>query len=127
MIVTQADLRGKTHELSNNLGQLINPYLSGGPFNSSWYYTTEQGAIIMPCRIGITTDLVAQKAYWESNSNNLQNWQVIAGPFSSRTDAQEEAIRLAANTNCDSTTSGSISDTPGAEWWVYRFTHDGWN
>jgi len=89
----------------------------------------EQVDILMPCRIGITitTDLQSQKAYWEANSNNLHDWRVIAGPYSSRVNALEEASRLAILDNCDNATRWTATDDPSAEWWVFRFTHDGWN
>jgi len=79
----------------------------------------------MACRIGITTDLSARKAYWESVCTNLRDWQVLAGPFKSKAEAQNEENRLAQKHRCDSAPGGDDPEDPNAEWWVYGFNHDG--
>lgn len=75
----------------------------------------------MGCRIGMTTNLDQRKAYWESQYPTLRDWQVLAGPFNSKNDAQKMETELAQKHRCDSHPGGDDPDYPGALWYVYGF------
>ena len=79
----------------------------------------------MPCRIGMTTDLEGRKTYWESEYRNLRDWQVLAGPISTKDEAQRIETQLAAKHGCESSPGGTDPDSPYAKWYVYGFNHDG--
>ena len=78
----------------------------------------------MACRIGITTDLESRKEYWESIYKNLRNWQVLAGPYDTKEEAQTEENRLAAKHGCEAHPGGA-DDEGDAPWYVYGFDHSG--
>ena len=76
----------------------------------------------MPSRIGITTNPARQRAYWERQSTNLQNWQV-AGPFHTKRAAESYKDQQAALLNCSASPDGLGPEV--ARWYVYYFDHDG--
>lgn len=80
----------------------------------------------MACRIGITKNLEARRAYWTSVCRNLRGWKVLAGPFSSKALAQAKENELARQYGCDSAPGGDDPANPFAQWWVYGFNHDGY-
>ena len=77
----------------------------------------------MGCRIGMTTDLEQRKAYWEGQYPTLKDWQVLAGPFSSKAEAQKEETGLAKKHGCESHSGGDDPDYLGAKWYVYGFNY----
>jgi len=73
----------------------------------------------MPCRVGITTNLDARKAFWESKVYGLTNWRVLAG-YRSREEAQAHETRYANRYNCQSSPGGGKAR---GSWYVYRFDY----
>ncbi len=71
----------------------------------------------MPCRVGITTDLVARRISWQGKVVGFKNWRLLR-IFSSRKAAQEYENSYAAKYGCKASPGGA--DTPG-RWYVYRF------
>jgi len=74
----------------------------------------------MGCRIGMTTDLEARKAYWSSVYPNLQNWTVLLKDLT-KEEAQEDENMLSLAHSCESSPGGDDSDDPNAKWFVYKF------
>jgi len=79
----------------------------------------------MTCRIGISTDPERRKAEWENLYRNIRDWQILAGPFNLKSEAQQEETRLAQKHSCESHAGGDDSDNPFEKWYVYGFNHDG--
>ncbi len=79
----------------------------------------------MGCRIGITTDLTSREAYWQTIYKNLRDWQVLAGPYDEKKDAQAKEDELAKESGCDAHGGGADPKNPNAKWYVYGFNHDG--
>ncbi len=79
----------------------------------------------MGCRVGITTDLYARKAHWESVYAEVTDWQVLAGPFNTKAEAQAEESRLVVHYGCEAHPGGDDADFAGAPWYVYGFNHAG--
>lgn len=75
----------------------------------------------MSCRIGMTTNLYQRRIYWESKYSTLTNWQILAGPFSSKAEAQKKETELAKKHGCESHPGGDDADFVGAKWYVYGF------
>jgi len=73
----------------------------------------------MPCRVGITTDPNARRAYWESQVVGLRDWRILK-TFSRKAEAQEYETQYAAKYGCQAHAGGA--DTPGT-WYVYRFDY----
>lgn len=76
----------------------------------------------MACRIGITTNLQARKAYWESIHPTLRDWQVLAGP-TSREEAQSVETKLAKQHGCVAHPGGDEPNTLLSQWYVYGFNY----
>ena len=77
----------------------------------------------MTCRVGITTDLIERRAYWESHYPlTFRNWQVVDTRYT-KSDAQYQEDRLAQLWNCESHPGGAGPEY--ATWHVYYFEHDG--
>lgn len=76
----------------------------------------------MACRIGITTDLNARKAYWESVHPTLKDWQVLAGP-TTRSEAQALETQLAEEHGCVAHPGGNDPDDGSNQWYVYGFNY----
>ena len=76
----------------------------------------------MPCRAGITTNLVERKKDWENEYQSLSNW-TEHGPFTSREKAQEWEDQQYL---CDKHPGGNEPDNPYAMWYGYRFDHLGY-
>lgn len=79
----------------------------------------------MTCRIGITTDIETRKAYWAGKCSNFRAWQIMAGPFNTKAEAQAAENHLAQKNRCESAPGGADPDDPNAKWLVYGFYHDG--
>jgi len=77
----------------------------------------------MGCRIGMTTNLEQRKTYWEGQYPTLKDWQVLAGPLSSKAEAQKKETELAKKYGCESHPGGDDPDYPGAKWYVYGFNY----
>jgi len=77
----------------------------------------------MPCRIGMTTDPEARKKHWESVYPTLKDWQILAGPYASKDNAQQKETELAQKHGCESHPGGDDPDFPGAQWWIYGFNY----
>lgn len=77
----------------------------------------------MACRVGITTDLIARRTYWQSRyPATMRNWQVV-DTFYSKSAAQSHETRLAELWGCESHHGGEGPEL--ATWYVYYFKHDG--
>ena len=78
----------------------------------------------MTCRIGITTDLIARRAHWESQySGSFRNWQVLEEHYS-KSAAQARETQLAKkHYGCEFNPGGEGPEN--ATWHVYYFEHDG--
>ena len=72
----------------------------------------------MPCRAGITTRPSERKKEWERSEPTMRNWQLF-GPFSSRQAAQQWENQQP----CIRHGGGNEPDTPGAQWYGYRFDY----
>ena len=76
----------------------------------------------MTCRIGITTDLIARRAYWKSQyPGSFRNWQVLEEHYS-KSAAQAREIQLAKHYGCKYHPGGGGDEH--ATWYVYYFQHD---
>jgi hypothetical protein len=73
----------------------------------------------------MTTNLETRKAYWESVYWNLRDWQILAGPFRSKAEAQLAETQLANRHGCEHSSGGDDPGFPNAVWYVYGFNHDG--
>jgi hypothetical protein len=73
----------------------------------------------MPCRVGITTDPDARRAYWQSQVAGFTGWR-IRQTFSSKAKAQEYETQYAARYGCQAHAGGP--EAPGM-WYVYRFDY----
>ena len=73
----------------------------------------------MTCRIGITTDLIERRAYWEGKyPRSFRNWQVLEECYS-KSAAQAREIQLAKHYKCESHPRGCGDEH--ATWHVYYF------
>lgn len=79
----------------------------------------------MECIIGLTANLEERQTYWENEYRNVREWEVLGGPFGSRTRAQEVASRLAFERGCELPREGHGAIGSGGPWYVYAFRHDG--
>lgn len=79
----------------------------------------------MGCGIGITTNQKSRKAYWETVYKDVKDWQILAGPFDTKEEAQTEENRLTDEYGCDMHGGRDNPDTPGTQWHVYGFNHSG--
>ena len=52
----------------------------------------------MPCRVGVTTDPIARKAYWEKQVIGLSNWRILA-TYKKKSEAVEHVERNVAKYN----------------------------
>jgi len=77
----------------------------------------------MACRIGMTTNPNQRKAYWESQYPTLKDWQILAGPIVSKTEAQKKETELANQYGCESHPGGDDPDSQGASWYIYAFNY----
>ena len=63
----------------------------------------------MPCRVGITTDLEARRAYWEGQVEGLKNWRHLK-TFSTKEEAQEYETDYADRYGCVSHGGGPVGE-----------------
>jgi len=78
----------------------------------------------MTCRVGITTDLIARRAYWEKQfPKTFRNWQVVETCYS-KSQAQTQETLLADAWGCESHPGGDGPEI--STWHVYYFQHDGY-
>jgi len=77
----------------------------------------------MPCRIGISTNPDARRAYWETQYYGFKNWEILAGPFYTKAGAQKRENDLAAKYGCLSHPGGADPDDAKAVWYVYAFDY----
>ena len=77
----------------------------------------------MSCIIGMTTDIEQRKADWKGKHPNLEEWKILAGPFSSKAQAQTKETELAREHRCKSHMGGADPDDPNAKWYIYRFNY----
>ena len=73
----------------------------------------------MPCRVGITTDPNARRAYWQTQIIGLTNWRIL-GSYRSRLQAQQYETQYAARYGCQAAPGGAGARGP---WYVYRFNY----
>ena len=73
----------------------------------------------MPCRVGITIDPAARRAYWGNRVKGLEGWRII-GTHPTRVAAQDQQTAYAANYGCVSSPGGAPVKGP---WYVYRFDY----
>lgn len=78
----------------------------------------------MGCRIGITTDPDGRRSHWESVYRNLRDWQILAGPYPSKEEAQRMETELARKNGCESHPGGDDAGGLLSQWYVYGFNHD---
>lgn len=71
----------------------------------------------------MTTNIEKRKAYWTSQYPNLMDWQILAGPIASKTEAQKKETKLAKQHGCESHPGGDDPDTIGASWHIYGFNY----
>jgi hypothetical protein len=73
----------------------------------------------MACRVGITTDPAARKAYWESQHPNLSGWTIL-GWYPTKQQAQNREDSYARAHGCVAHAGGP--DVAGP-WAVYTFNY----
>lgn len=73
----------------------------------------------MPCRVGITTDPVARRSYWEKQVVGFANWRILA-TYKKKSDALDHEERNAKRYGCKSHAGGP--DKKGV-WSVYKFDY----
>ena len=77
----------------------------------------------MICRIGITTDPMERRRYWESRyPRTFENWKILEIQYS-KSAAQSRETALATHYSCESHPGGAGPEY--ATWHVYYFQHDG--
>lgn len=81
----------------------------------------------MPCRVGITTNVEARRAYWEKRVRGFANWQTH-GWFRDKRSAQLKEDGLVADCNraghrgtCHGQAGGGDPNAEG--WTVYSFDY----
>lgn len=74
----------------------------------------------MPCRVGITTDPDARRAYWDGRVAGLRDWRIVS-THHSKSAAQQAEANYSVRTGCVSFPGGS--GPARATWFVYRFTY----
>ena len=75
----------------------------------------------MACRIGITTDLIKRRQYWESQYPfSFRKWQVLKTCYS-KSEAQHWETMLSKRYRCDYYPGGAGPEN--AIWYVYYFEH----
>ena len=79
----------------------------------------------MDCMIGLTTDLEERQTASQNRYHNVRDWDVLAGPFSTKTQAQEAVTRLSSERGCEASAEGEGNVAEGVSWHVYFFRHDG--
>jgi hypothetical protein len=77
----------------------------------------------MSCRIGITTDPERRRGEWGSKYPTLKNWEIIAGPYKTKGEAQAMETDLSQAQGCEAAPGGDNPSDPRAKWYVYRFDH----
>jgi hypothetical protein len=60
----------------------------------------------MPCRVGITTDPDARRAYWQNQVVGFTNWRILKS-FKRRAEAQEYETQYAARYECQAALGGA--------------------
>lgn len=76
----------------------------------------------MACRIGMTTDLIERRKFWESQYPlSFQNWHVLHTCYS-KSEAQHMEKVLAGRYGCGQKQGGQGPEN--ATWYVYYFEHD---
>ena len=89
-------------------------------FHSRTLPAIAEGVPSMPCRIGITSDVKAQRAYWNKRVNGLTMWKVL-GMYPRRQEAGEAAAQFAIQVNCR--VWPAKGNEPGP-WDVYYFEYE---
>lgn len=72
----------------------------------------------MACRIGITTDPEARKAYWREQYP-ISRWKIL-GTFLTKEKAQQAEKDLADKLGCEAHPGGPDKDGP---WHLYRIDY----
>jgi len=70
-------------------------------------------------KVGVTTDPTSKRSFYQNQTNNFSNWQVIE-TFTSREEAMEFAILYADNHGF---TLEPEEPDNGLIWYVYRFEY----
>ncbi len=73
----------------------------------------------MPCRVGITTNPDARKAYWQNKVVGLKGWRILKR-FGSKAKAQEYETWYASRYSCQASPGGASAS---GSWYVYRFDY----
>ena len=73
----------------------------------------------MPCRVGITTNPGARRAYWQNQVVGFASWRILKN-FRNKAAAQEYETQYALRYGCQAAPGGA--DAPGT-WSVYRFDY----
>jgi len=83
----------------------------------------------MPCKVGITTDPEARRAYWQNQAIGFMNWQIL-NIFRSKAAAKEYETAYALRHGCeaalgDSDALGTAKESATEyDWWhVYHFDY----
>ena len=74
---------------------------------------------VMPCRVGITTDPEARRAFWQSRVVGFTNWRILK-TFRSRIAAQQYETEYASRYGCRAAPGGAHAPGP---WYIYRFDY----
>lgn len=75
----------------------------------------------MPCRVGITTDPLSRRIYWNEHVVGLRNWLVVS-THKTKSAAQRAETECARQSDCVALPGGDGPER--ATWSVYRFTYD---
>lgn len=83
----------------------------------------------MPCKIGITTNPEAKRAYWQNQAIGFTNWQILE-IFRSKSAAKEYETAYALRNGCeveledsDAPVIARESATEQEWWYVYHFDY----
>ncbi len=74
----------------------------------------------MPCRVGMTSNPAARKAYWKSQHPKMRNWDIIAKKLTYK-EAHEKEKAAAKRYRCTAH-SGGLKKR-GKVYSVYRFDY----
>lgn len=79
----------------------------------------------MGCRVGISTNPEARKAFWKTQYKNFRDWQIVSNGLT-REQAQTMETDLANKYACEAWHGGNEPNNPNLTWSVYAFNHDGY-
>jgi hypothetical protein len=84
----------------------------------------------MPCKVGITTNPEARRAYWHDQAQGFTNWQILE-VFRSKAAAKEYQTAYALRHGCellpvdaDAPGTGREPTTEQEWWYIYHFDYE---